>query len=105
MSPIPHKTVEQIVQHIQSDNTIIFADLLMGGASAQVILLDIKNADGETRKCLLRIHSEIDRERNFNIANYESRLLKTLHVINLPVAQPYYLDESCSIYPIPRTLA
>jgi len=101
MLSIPHETLEQIVQRIQVGNTLISASPLIGGASAQVILMDVKQADDEIQKYLLRVHSEVDRDRNPNIANHEFRLLKTLNDSGLPVAQPYYLDESCEIYPLP----
>lgn len=101
MLSIPLQTLEQIVRRISAGNTLIQADALAGGASAQVILLHVKHADGVTQKYLLRAHNEDNRWRNPKIANHEFNVLKTLYDSGLPVAQAHYLDESGEIYPIP----
>jgi hypothetical protein len=61
MLSIPLQTLEQIVQRVNAGNTLIDADALVGGASAQVILLHVKHADGVTQKYLLRAHNEDNR--------------------------------------------
>lgn len=101
MSAIAHQTLEQIVQRIDAGNTLVHAGTLRGGASAEVILLEVRYTGGETRKYLLRVHSAIDRNRNPDVARDEFALLKALHDDGLPVAHPVYLDESCEVYPIP----
>jgi aminoglycoside phosphotransferase (APT) family kinase protein len=102
MPSIPCHTLEQIVHRANAGDTLIHADDLVGGGSAQVILLEIKHAESEfTQKYLLRAHSENNRWRNPNIASHEFKLLKTLYDSGLPVAQPYYLDVSGEVYPIP----
>ena len=102
MLSIPYQTLEQIVRRVNAGHTLIQADALVGGASAQVILLHVKHADVEvTQKYLLRVHSENNRWRNPNIARHEFKLLKTLYDSGLPVAQPHYLDESGEVYSLP----
>jgi aminoglycoside phosphotransferase (APT) family kinase protein len=98
---ISHQVLEQIVHRINPDDTLTHAEMLIGGASAQAILLIVKHADGEIQKFLLRVHSEINRSRSPNIAQSEFKLLQALHTTGLPVAQPYYLDVSGDVYPIP----
>jgi aminoglycoside phosphotransferase (APT) family kinase protein len=102
MLSIPLQTLEQIVHRLNPGHTLIHAEELAGGASAQVILLHVKPADGDQiHKYLLRAHDEINRWRNPNIANHEFSILKTLYAGGLPVAEPHYLDESGEVYPIP----
>ena len=101
MLSIPHQTLEQIVQRFNAGHTLIDAGALVGGASAQVILLHVKHADGVTQKFLLRAHSENNRWRNPNIASDEFYLLKTLYDSGLPVPQAHYLDESGEVYSLP----
>jgi aminoglycoside phosphotransferase (APT) family kinase protein len=98
---IPHDVLEQIVHRINPGDTLTHAEMMIGGASAQVILLNIKHTAGEIQKYLLRVHSEINRSRSPNIAQCEFKLLQTLHTTGLPVAQPHYLDVSGEIYSIP----
>lgn len=102
MLSIPHQTLEKMLHRVNPCHTLLDAKALVGGASAQVVLLNVK-PDGNDfmRRYLLRIHNEINRWRNPNIANHEFNVLRTLYDIGLPVAQPLYLDESGEIYPIP----
>lgn len=101
MLSISRETLEQIVQRINPGDTLTHAEALIGGVSAEVVLLHVKPAEGVTQKYLLRVHSEIDRSRNPNVASHEFTLLKTLHAAGLPVAQPRYVDTSGEIHPIP----
>lgn len=93
--------LELIVQRVRPGETLIHAQELLGGASAQVVLLDVRHANGSTQKYLLRVHSEIDRGRNADVARHEFSILKILHAAGLPVAQPHYLDVSGEVYPVP----
>ncbi len=101
MLSIDYHILEQIIRRARAGDKLVHAEALIGGASAQVLLLEVQHADGGTQKYLLRVHSDIDRTRNANIAVHEFSLLKILHAAGLPVAQPHYLDASGDIYPIP----
>ncbi|CAG1002872.1 hypothetical protein ANRL4_03308 [Anaerolineae bacterium] len=101
MSLIPDHTLQQIVHRINPHHEFVNAQPLIGGASAQVLLLDVKQTDGERLKYLLRIHSEIDRKRNPDLASNEFKLLKTLRALGLPVPTPFYLDVSGELHAVP----
>lgn len=101
MIPFSHTDLEQIAQRVKTGSTLIHTEALMGGASAQVILLDIRHLNGEMKKYLLRVHSEIDRTRNPHVASHEFKLLAALYAAGLPVPQPHYLDVSGEVFAIP----
>jgi len=102
MLSISQQTLEQIVHRFNTGYMLSHAEELVGGASAQVVLLHVKHASGDvTQKYLLRVHGDINRWRNPNIASHEFKLLTTLYESGLPVAQAHYLDESGEVYPIP----
>jgi aminoglycoside phosphotransferase (APT) family kinase protein len=98
---LPYPALEQIVQRIQAGNTLTHAENLVGGAAAHVVLLHVEDGHAEARRYLLRMHGEADRTRNPHVASHEHRLLTVLHDSGLPVAKPYYLDESGELLPLP----
>ncbi|MBC8171451.1 MAG: aminoglycoside phosphotransferase family protein [Anaerolineae bacterium] len=98
---ISRHILEQIVERMQAGDTLIDAEPLIGGASAEVVLLNIQHVGGGTQKYLLRAHGDINRSRNADVARDEFKLLKILFAAGLPVAQPHYLDVSGELYPIP----
>ncbi|GHO98042.1 hypothetical protein KSF_080900 [Reticulibacter mediterranei] len=91
----------QIVQKFDPQSVLVRAWKLEGGVSAQVTALEIEQADGQTKKLLVRQHGEGDRTQNPQIAADEFKLLDRLHSAGLLVPAPYYLDQSCEIFPIP----
>lgn len=100
---IPAKDVQkyiQIMEKFDPEAMLVRAWKLEGGVSAQVIALEIEQAGGQTKKLLVRLHGEIDRAQNPQIAADEFKLLDLLHAAGLPVPAPYYLDQSCTIFPI-----
>lgn len=101
MLSLPYPALEQIVQRIQAGNTLAHAENLVGGAAAHVVLLHVEDGHAEPRQYLLRMHGEADRTRNPHVASHEHRLLTVLHDSGLPVAKPYYLDESGELLPHP----
>jgi aminoglycoside phosphotransferase (APT) family kinase protein len=101
MLSIPLPTLQTILAKMEADSTLINAEQLVGGASAQVILLHVQRPDGSTERLVLRVHSEQDREHNPDVAQHEFTLLQTLYEVGLPVAQPRFLDVSGQLYPIP----
>jgi aminoglycoside phosphotransferase (APT) family kinase protein len=101
---LPAKVVQKyirIMEKFDPEAMLIRAWKLEGGVSAQVMALEIEQADGQTKKLLVRQHGEVDRTQNPQIAADEFKLLDLLHAAGLPVPAPYYLDQSCEIFPIP----
>jgi aminoglycoside phosphotransferase (APT) family kinase protein len=101
---LPAKDVQKyirIMEKFDPEAMLIRAWKLEGGVSAQVMALEIEQADGQTKKLLVRQHGEVDRTQNPQIAADEFKLLDLLHAAGLPVPAPYYLDQSCEIFPIP----
>lgn len=91
----------QVVRKIDPHGRLLRAWELTGGVSAQMTALEIERADGRAQKMIVRLHGEIDRANNPCIAADEFRLLQLLRSAGLPVPEPYYLDQSGEIFPIP----
>lgn len=88
---------EQIVHNINPTYTLIRADNLTGGVSAQVTALEVRRPDGSITRWVVREHGAVDRAQNPRIAADEFRLLKVLHTAGVPVPQPISFDESAYI--------
>lgn len=91
----------RVVRKIDPRGRLLRAWRLAGGVSAQMTALEIERADGRAQKMIVRLHGEIDRANNPRIAADEFRLLQLLRSVGLPVPEPYYLDTSGEIFPIP----
>jgi aminoglycoside phosphotransferase (APT) family kinase protein len=100
MLSIPLPTLHAIVAKMEAESTLLHAEQLVGGASAEVILLHVQRSDGTTERLVLRVHSEQDREHNPDVAQHEFMLLQTLYEVGLPVAQPRFLDVTGQLYPV-----
>jgi aminoglycoside phosphotransferase (APT) family kinase protein len=74
---------------------------LTGGISAQVTALEVEQPDGQVTKLIVRQHGEIDRGHNPHIAHDEFKLLQIALSHGLAAPQPYYVDESCDLFPLP----
>lgn len=91
----------QVVRKIDPWSRLLRIWELQGGISAQMTALEIERADGRAQKMIVRLHGEIDRKNNPQIAADEFRLLQLLRSAGLPVPEPYYLDTSSEIFSIP----
>jgi aminoglycoside phosphotransferase (APT) family kinase protein len=74
---------------------------LAGGVSADVTALEVELPDGQTKKLIVRLHGEIDRAQNPTIARDEFNLLRIAQAHGLAVPAPYYVDDSCDLFPVP----
>jgi aminoglycoside phosphotransferase (APT) family kinase protein len=74
---------------------------LTGGVSAEITVLEVARSDGETTKLLVRRHGDSDRAHNPHIAMDEFRLLEIAQAHALAAPEPYYVDESCDLFPTP----
>jgi aminoglycoside phosphotransferase (APT) family kinase protein len=95
------KKFEQVVQKINPQSKLIRIWELEGGISAQVTALEMERSDGQIQKMVVRQHGEVDLKHNPQIAADEFKLLQLLHSKGLATATPYYLDQSCEIFPTP----
>jgi aminoglycoside phosphotransferase (APT) family kinase protein len=91
----------QVARKMEPGGRLLRVWPLAGGVSAQMTALEIERADGRPQKMIVRLHGEIDRKNNPQIAADEFRLLQLLRSTGLPVPEPYYLDQSCEIFSIP----
>ena len=98
---IDHKKFEQVVHKVDPQSKLLRAWELTGGLSAQVTALEIEQADGETKKMVVRRHGEVDLQHNPQIAADEFRLLQRLQAVGLVTPQPYFLDQSGEIFLTP----
>ncbi|MBL8161723.1 MAG: aminoglycoside phosphotransferase family protein, partial [Anaerolineae bacterium] len=94
-------TLAQIVQRVWPGDTLAHAEPMLGGISAQVLLLHVRHADNAVGKYLVRVHGEGDRKRNPDVALHEYSILRHVYAAGLPVAKPVHLDQSCEVYPLP----
>jgi len=95
------QSLKKVIQNFSINGTLLGAERLEGGVSADASLLRVQETDGDIQKYVLRAHSANNRSRNPIIAIHEFNLLKILHEGGLPVAQPRYLDASGEIFPTP----
>lgn len=94
-------TLERLVQRIDPQARLLRTWPLYGGVSALVTALEVVQADGYTKKMIVRQHGDADLRHNPSIAADEYRLLQFLHGRGLPVPQPYYVDSSGEILSAP----
>jgi len=92
---------ENVARRAIAQGRLLRAWPLAGGVSAQVIALEIALPNGAVTKVVVRQHGGVDLAQNPEIAADEFRLLRTLHAAGLPVPEPYYLDRSGEVLPMP----
>lgn len=92
---------EQLVRRIDPSSKLRRTWALAGGVSARVTALELEQADGQTRKLVVRRHGAADLAQNPHLAADEFRLLQLLRAHHLPAPAPYYLDLSSQIFPTP----
>ncbi|MEO8396744.1 MAG: phosphotransferase, partial [Chloroflexota bacterium] len=68
---------------------------------AQVTALEIEQADGTTKKRVVRLHGAADLKRNPQIAADEFRLLTLLQSAGIAAPKPYYVDSAAEIFATP----
>ena len=91
----------QVVQQMDPGARLLRGWPLQGGVSAQVTALEMAQADGGTRKLVMRQHGPVDRAHNPHIAADEFRLLQLVRAAEVPAPAPYSCDESGAIFPTP----
>jgi len=100
----PHLTprqLDQIVQKISPGGRLIKANLLAGGLSTGMTLLEIETAGGAALRVVLRQPGKWALRQNPAAARDEFRLLEILHPLGLHTPSPILLDESSEIHSSP----
>ena len=92
---------EQVVHKMDPQSTLLRTWELKGGISAQITVLEIEQADGQTKKMIVRQHGKVDLKHNPQIAADEFKLLHLLHSVGLATPMPYHLDQSGEIFSNP----
>jgi aminoglycoside phosphotransferase (APT) family kinase protein len=92
---------EQVVHKIDPQSKLLRTWKLQGGVSAQVTGIEIEQADGRTKKMIVRQHGGRDLQHNPQIAADEFRLLRGLYSLGIPAPEPYQCDQSGEILPTP----
>ncbi|AHV98156.1 phosphotransferase family protein [Paenibacillus sabinae] len=95
------KRFEQLVCRMEPHGKLLSVREMTGGVSARVTAIEMVLDSGQIATRIVRRHGEADLKRNPGIAAAEFKLLQVLRSERLPVPEPYYLDESCSIFPQP----
>ncbi len=97
----------QLIQRIAPQSKLLRRWELKGGLSAEMTALEVEGADGEVRKMIVRRRRWHDHEtlewRRQRAAN-EFRVLQMVRSRGVTVPTPYYLDQSCDIFPTPYLL-
>ncbi|MFD1774086.1 phosphotransferase family protein [Paenibacillus rhizophilus] len=92
---------EQLVSRMEPEGKLLSKREMTGGVSARVTAIELLLGDGRITNRIVRRHGEADLKRNPKIAAAEFKLLQVMRSEGLPVPGPYYLDESCEIFPEP----
>ena len=89
-----HIPYADIVRRLFADGTLLAAQRLTGGVSADVFRLDIARSEGGSETVVLRVHGAT---HGGHPADLEYRLLQTLYAGGLPVPEPLLMDDQCTI--------
>ncbi len=92
---------QRLAERIAPGSQLISHRELAGGVSAQTSAIEFAHPDGEIERLVVRMHGEVDRAANPQIARDEFRLLELLKQQGLAVPAPRFLDDSCQIFPLP----
>ena len=101
MNQDEHKAFERVAEKVAPGSRLVRIWELEGGVSAQTVAAEIERLDASQEKFVVRLHGEVDRSGNPDIAADEFRLLEIIQSAGMPVPKPLYLDTSCELFEIP----
>src|SRR5687768_15554866 len=93
--------LEQVVQAVQPHGKLIRAWTLKGGLSAQMTALEVRLAEGQTKKLIVRRPGAMAVQQNTHAAADEFKILHIVQSAGVRAQQPYHLDQSGEIFPEP----
>lgn len=91
----------EVVRKINSQYKLIRVLQLKGGVSARVLALEIKQANGQKMKMVMRQYGDADLKHDPDIAIHECSILKILRSEGLLVPEVYLTDQSNTLFPKP----
>lgn len=101
MKNAEHDAWQRLAERIVPGSSLLDVSELTGGVSAQTTAIELAHPDGVAERLVVRMHGEVDRAANPQIARDEFRLLELLKQQGLAVPAPRFLDDSCRIFPLP----
>ena len=93
-------SAEEILKEIAIDGELLHFESLAGGISAQTFRLDYSVAR-QTHSVVVSVHSDVDWQRNPNLAADEFEVLTFLRANGYPVASPLYVGTDSGIFDRP----
>ena len=101
MEAIDRQTFSQAIKRFAPGARLLCAWDLEGGVSARTVAVEFERPTGGREKAVVRLHGEVDRVSNSEIASDEFRLLKIVRAAGIPAPLPLFLDASCELFEIP----
>ena len=95
-----NEKLQRVIDSVMTGAELLKYELLMGGVSSEVFLLEIKK-DAELKKIVLREESGPPAK---NTSRSEFELLQALQRTNIPCAEPLFLDTTRAILDKPFVL-
>ena len=93
-------SAEEVLKEIAPDGELLRFESLAGGISAQTFRLDYSVAR-QTHSVVVSVHSDVDWQRNPNLAADEFEVLTFLLANGYPVASPIYVGTDSGIFDRP----
>jgi aminoglycoside phosphotransferase (APT) family kinase protein len=98
---IETQKLEQVVQIVAPENTLLRTWPLQGGISAEMTAFEIQRPGGQRNKMILRRPSEQVLQLSPRAAENEFRALQLTTTLWMATPTPYYLDQSGRIFSTP----
>lgn len=95
------EVAERIARTVDPGCRLLALAPLSGGASSQVVALDVERANGERARRVVRRHGAGNLDRDPDTAAHEFQLLRVLRERGVPVPAPLHLDASGDVLPTP----
>jgi aminoglycoside phosphotransferase (APT) family kinase protein len=92
---------ERVVHQIDPHSTLLRTWALQGGISAQMTALEMRLANGQSQKLIVRRPGEQTLQRNPQAAADEFQILQMMQSFGVTAQTPYYLDQSGEIFAEP----
>src|SRR5262245_30825067 len=104
MNLIERGAFERIVARLAPGSRLLRARPLAGGVSAQVTALTFAAPDGAERTVVVRRYGPADLASNPHVAATEVAVLHHVYAAGLPVPQPFFADETGTLFPTPYSV-
>lgn len=97
----PDPRLARLVHKIAPQSKLLRTWPLQGGLSAQMTALEIRRADGQTQRLIVRRPGAQALQHNPHAAAHEFRTLQTVRAAGVAAQTPLLLDPSGDIFPEP----